>query len=210
MMRGIFRWYMDFMRGIGILVYNVENAERLASPGSVIVANHPCLLDIVFLIAQTPNATCIVKPALAANPFLRIPIRAIGYIYAEHSEALLERCAEELREGGSLIIFPEGTRTTPGEALKFQRGAAAIALHSGATVVPALLSCTPTTLTKREKWYQIPAKKFTLSLRVERALVFQPAPESAARPLITRMMTRQMEQYFIEQQKLHEKQRRDI
>lgn len=200
MMRGIFRWYMDFMRRIGILAYETEGTERLARPGSLIVANHPCLLDIVFLIAQTPNATCIVKPAVAANPFLRIPAQAMGYIYAEDAESLLERCAEELRDGSSLIVFPEGTRTPPGEPVKFQRGAAAIALHSGARLVPVVLGCFPPTLAKHEKWHQIPPKKFTLSLRVGEDIDIAPVARHSARPQAARRLTRQLEHYFIERQ----------
>ena len=154
----------------------------------------------MFLIAQIRNATCIVKPALATNPFLRPPIQAMGYIYAQEPEGLLERCAAELREGGSLIVFPEGTRTTPGQPYKFQRGAAAIALQAGAEILPVHLSCSPTTLTKREKWYQIPPKKFTLSLRVGEDIPLDPLPDSAGRSLAARAITRQLEQYFSERQ----------
>lgn len=202
LMHGMFRWYMDFMRDIGILTYEVQGGERLNAPGRLVVANHPCLLDVVFLIAQIRNATCIVKPALAANPFLRLPIQAMGYIYAQDPEALLERCAEELREGGSLIVFPEGTRTTPGQPLKFQRGAAAIALHAGAKILPVHISCRPTTLTKQEKWYQIPPTKFLLSLRAGEDVSLGPPPDSAARPRAVRAATRQLEQYFSERQAL--------
>ncbi|WP_217995222.1 lysophospholipid acyltransferase family protein [Methylogaea oryzae] len=112
-MHGLFRWYMNFMRRIGILTYEVRGGERLNAPGRLVVANHPSLLDVVFLISQIRNATCIVKPALAANPFMRFPIRAMGYIYAEDPEALVEQCAAELREGASLIIFPEGRGPRP-------------------------------------------------------------------------------------------------
>ena len=205
LMHSIFRLYMNFMRGIGILNYQVQGAERLNAPGRLVVANHPCLLDVVFLISQIRNATCIVKPALAANPFMRIPIRAMGYIYAEESEALVERCAQELREGASLIIFPEGTRTTPGKPFKFQRGAAAIALQADAQILPITINCSPTTLTKHEKWYQIPQKKFTLSLDVGDHILLTPIVENVSRSLATRRVTRHLEQYFIERLAHHGK-----
>ncbi len=205
LMNRIFHVYMDFMRAIGILSYEVHGGERLNAPGRLVIANHPCLLDVVFLISQIRNATCIVKPALAANPFLRIPIRAMGYIYAEEPEALLQRCAEELREGGSLIVFPEGTRTTPGQPIKFQRGAAAIALQSGAKILPVTLGCSPTTLTKREKWYHIPETKFILSLRVGDDIDLSTMEEDASRSLATRNITRQLEKHFTERQAQHGK-----
>lgn len=205
MMHWIVRRYMDFMRGIGILAYEVIGGQGINEPGRLVVANHPCLLDVMFLIAQIRNATCIVKPALAANPFMRIPIRAMGYIYAEDPEALVDRCAQELREGGSLIVFPEGTRTTPGKPVKFQRGAAAIALQAGVKIVPVTLRCCPTTLTKHEKWYQIPPKKFTLSLHVGDDIEISPAAGNASRSVATRTITRHLENYFIERQAQHGK-----
>ena len=205
LMMRVFRWYMNFMRGIGILNYQTQGNQRINTPGSLVVANHPCLLDIVFLISQIGNATCIVKPALANNPFMRIPINAMGYIYAEEPEHLVERCAHELREGATLIIFPEGTRTSPGKPFKFQRGAAAIALQAEAEILPITIRCSPTTLTKQEKWYQIPQKKFTLSLDVGDHIKLSPIVENASRSLATRRVTRYLEQYFIEQLAHHGK-----
>ena len=200
LMNRIFHIYMEFMRVIGILTYEVHGGERLNAPGRLVIANHPSLLDIVFLISQIRNATCIVKPALAANPFMRIPIHAMGYIYADDPEAVVKQCAEELHEGCSLIVFPEGTRTTPGKPLKFLRGAATIALKSRVKILPVIIVCSPTTLTKREKWYQIPHKKFTLSLHVEEDFELDAINENTSRSLATRNITRQLEKYFIERQ----------
>jgi 1-acyl-sn-glycerol-3-phosphate acyltransferase len=205
LMQRIFQIYMAFMRTIGILSYEVHGDERLNAPGKLIIANHPSLLDVVFLISQIRNATCIVKPALAANPFMRIPIRAMGYIYAVDPEALIAHCVDELNEGCSLVVFPEGTRTIPGKPVKFQRGVAAIALQSGASILPVTLGCSPTTLTKREKWYEIPPRKFILSLHVGHDIDVGPIDENAGRSLATRSLTRQLEQYFIEQLAHHEK-----
>jgi 1-acyl-sn-glycerol-3-phosphate acyltransferase len=197
LMHLIFKSYMEFMHVIGILNYEVKGADKLGAPSRVVIANHPCLLDIVFLISQIPNATCIVKPALINNPFMRIPIRAMSYIYAEDPEDLIDRCETELREGGSLIIFPEGTRTTPGRPIKFQRGAAAIALKANANILPVKLGCSPTTLTKQEKWYQIPEKRFTLSLQVGDDIRPIPNTDNNCRTIVARQLTRQLEAYFI-------------
>jgi 1-acyl-sn-glycerol-3-phosphate acyltransferase len=197
MMHRVFRCYIELMRGLGILAYEIEAGERLNRPGRLIVANHPTLLDIVFLIALTRNASCIVKPALLRNPFMRLPIRAMGYLYAEHPEELLEACAAELREGCSLIIFPEGTRSTPGQAIKFQRGAANIALKSEVKILPVHIDCSPSTLSKRDKWHQIPAKKFLIRLRVGEDIDPGGYGLGAPRSIAARKLTRHLEQYFM-------------
>jgi 1-acyl-sn-glycerol-3-phosphate acyltransferase len=198
MMCRLFLWFMNFMRGIGILDYRVQGVGRINTPGRVVVANHPCLLDIVFLISQMPNAMCVVKPQLATNPFMRIPIAAMGYLYANHPEDLLDRCRDELADGCGLIVFPEGTRTVPGAPLKFQRGAAAIALHAGVPIVPVRLGCRPLTLTKRSKWYEIPSEKFVLSLVAGDDFSWYPPDDQQCRSLASRQLTRALERYFLD------------
>jgi 1-acyl-sn-glycerol-3-phosphate acyltransferase len=63
-----------------------------------------------------------------------------------------------LAEGQSLIIFPEGTRTRPGEPLKFHRGPSNIALSARKAITPITIRCEPATLMKNQHWYKIPAE----------------------------------------------------
>jgi 1-acyl-sn-glycerol-3-phosphate acyltransferase len=200
LMHWVLRCYIELMRVLGLLSYQVGAAERLNRPGRLIVANHPSLIDVVFLISLTRNATCIVKPALMGNPFMRIPIRAVGYVYADDPKKLMDVCAEELQEGSSLIIFPEGTRTTPGQPFKFQRGAANIALKSGAKILPVHITCTPTTLTKQEKWYQIPPKKVLFRLQVGDEIDPCEHGGSDKRSIAARRLTEYLEQCFLASQ----------
>lgn len=73
--RCAFRIYIDMMRMIGVLRYEVRGLEKLERGGMLILANHPTLLDTVFLMAFVKNADCIVKGALWNNPFTRGPVR---------------------------------------------------------------------------------------------------------------------------------------
>lgn len=198
MMYRLFRFYIALMRLLGVLDHQMHNVERLKRPGRLIIANHPTLLDVVFLISLTPNATCIVKPGLAANPFMFIPIRAMGYLYAKAPEALLESGARELQEGSSMIIFPQGTRTMQGQDAKFQRGAANLALKSGSKILPVFIECKPPTLSKHEKWYQIPPRKAIITLTVGDEIDPLQYLETASRAIAARRLTRHLEQYFDE------------
>ncbi len=196
LMHWVLRGYIELMRILGVLHYQIEGSDRLNRPGCLIVANHPSLIDVVFLLSLTRNATCIVKPALLRNPFMRIPIRAVGYLYADDPKKLMEACAGELHEGSSLIIFPEGTRTTPGKPVKFQRGAANIALKSGAKILPVRIDCSPTTLTKHEKWYQIPPKRALFRIRVGDDIDPRPYAENDLRSIAARNLTHDLERYL--------------
>jgi len=104
---------------------------------TVIVANHPTLIDVVVLISALPHPDCVVAGRLFNNFWIR---KIVGQLFVSSSanpEELLERCRKSLHDGNNMIIFPEGTRTRPetaGKALK--RGAAQIALRAGADILP--------------------------------------------------------------------------
>lgn len=166
MIQACFASFIDLMRGLGVLDYRLEHIQRLQRPGLLVLANHPTLIDVIFLLAHMPNADCIVKGRLVSNPFTRGPIRAAGYITNSDPQAVLEAAKASLANGNSLVLFPEGTRTTPHRAIKFRRGGANIALRTGKAITPVLIRCTPTTLTKGEPWYHIPPRKFMIHLRV--------------------------------------------
>ncbi len=154
-----FRLFLWLMRTVGVLRYEVRHAERLHRQGLLVVANHPSLIDVVFLIALTRRADCVVKSGLARNPFTRGPVLATGYVRNDSGAAMVEDCIASLRAGNNLVIFPEGTRTTPNSPLRLQRGAANIAVRGGFALTPVVIRCEPPTLTKGEKWYQVPARR---------------------------------------------------
>jgi 1-acyl-sn-glycerol-3-phosphate acyltransferase len=160
------RFFVEFMRGVGVLTYEFQGSERLGRPGQMILANHPSLIDVVFLIAFTPQPLCIVKSAMWRNPFTRWPVVAAGFVSNTSSFDMVEQTAAALREGQNVIIFPEGTRTTPGQALQFHRGAANIAVKAAAIVTPVFIWCDPTTLAKNMPWYRIPPRRVRFTLRV--------------------------------------------
>jgi len=158
--------HSQFMYRTGVLDYRFEGLERLGRPGQMIVANHPSLIDVVFLIGHLPDANCIVKHSLWKNPCMRGPVRVAEYISNDGSAEMLDRAADVLRGGQTLIVFPEGTRTTPGRPPVFHRGAAAIAVRGAHTITPVFITVRPTTLTKAEPWYRIPYRRVQMDFRV--------------------------------------------
>lgn len=166
-----FRLFVGLMKRLGVLTYSVEGLSSLEGEGVLVVANHPTLIDIVFLISLIPNATCIVRAGLFRNIFTRGPVSWAGYIPNNSGEELLETCATELQRGSSLVVFPEGTRSVAGESLRFRRGAAYIWQRARCPLVLATLRCDPPTLAKNEKWYAVPERRFhySIALRDSRA-----------------------------------------
>lgn len=179
--RGAFHCLIRFMTRAGILTLEFKGAERLGRPGQMILANHPSLLDVVFLAGRIENANCIVKHGLVSNPFTRGPVGNAGYITNNENLGMFDRATEALRNGETLIVFPEGTRTPPGRLPRFHRGACAIALRGARVVTPVVIRVNPRCLTKGEPWYRIPPCRARYVIQVGEDI--DPAAWSDAHPL---------------------------
>ncbi|NRA71320.1 MAG: 1-acyl-sn-glycerol-3-phosphate acyltransferase [Gammaproteobacteria bacterium] len=162
-----FKFFIGLMALSGIYSFNLAQARILQDKrGHLILANHPSLIDVVVLISIIPNVDCVVKAHLFKNPFIRGVVKNTGYISNADPEGLLNDCHASLAAGNNLIIFPEGTRTTPGVSLKFQRGAANIAVRCQAKVSTVLIDFTPSALTKVVPWYKVPERKSIFTAQV--------------------------------------------
>lgn len=195
-----FAAFVWMMRAGGIVDTRIQGAERLQRRGQLILASHPTLVDVVALIAATPNADCVVKASLADNPFTRWPVRACNFIRNNGGPELLDDCKASLAAGGNLVIFPEGTRSVPGQPLQLQRGAAQLALRAGVPVTPVRILCEPIGLTKGRPWWRTNDRPMRLTLEVGEDLPVQPFLEAAngETPLAARRLTGYLKAYFSE------------
>ena len=190
------RLFIEFMRTMGVLSYEFVGAERLGRPGELVVANHPSLIDVVFLLAFTPGAGCVVKHGLWRNPLTRGAVSSAGYCSNLSTEGMVAAAVEALEGGQCLIMFPEGTRTRPGEPLSLHRGAANVALKAATTVTPVFIRVSPTTLTKAEPWYRIPKRRPHFSLRVGEDLDLDSVRAVGQVPAASRVLNDRMRSVF--------------
>lgn len=159
------RFYLRFLRVIGLARIQLGALENLDQPGRLIIANHPTLLDALLLMALLPQASFVVKAAMARNPLTACLVALAGYLPNDfEGPELISRGVQALKEGQSLVIFPEGTRTAT-DQLRFQRGAAHIALQAGCVIQPVRIDCQPVVLRKHDKWYQVPHATPLFTLR---------------------------------------------
>ena len=199
--RHSFDGFTQMMVKLGIMSIEVEGQEKLVqSKGELVIANHPTLIDVVMLIGLMSRANCVVKQSLWSNPFTKGPVQSAGYILNAGSEQFIQDCVYKLSQpdAASLLIFPEGTRTEKGEQLNtFQRGAANIALRAGVPIRPVLIRCTPSTLTKNEKWYHIPSRPFHIKITVLDAIqITDLLTDEAIGPKQVRQLNHQLQQIF--------------
>lgn len=202
------RKFTQMMSLLGVIEFDTAAAGKILARqrGKVIIANHPSLIDVVVLISVMPHANCIIKKDLWENRFLSGVLKAADYIRnSGDPENLIRACQRSLDEGYALIIFPEGTRTTPGQEMTLQRGASNIALLCKADLVPVLIQCKPTTLTKNEKWYSIPPTKVHFSLQVDPPFeLAQFDAEKSSRAIKARQLTAQIKSHYMKSLHNHE------
>ena len=163
-----FRLFLAVVRAVGVLDYRIEGGDILRQErGCLVVANHPSLIDYVMLASIMPETDCMVKSSLLKNPFVSGVIRAADYLLNDQADSLLPASLSRLQQGDTILIFPEGTRTRPGEQMTLQRGAANIAVRCNSDLRVVIIHCSEHLLDKQSRWYNIPPKKpfFTVDVR---------------------------------------------
>ena len=197
LIRGMTRVYLFMIQALGTCTIGYKGSEKLREPGILVIANHPTLLDALALIAQMPQADCVVKETFFRNRFLGLAAQGAGYIPSGHGPAMVEMCVERLRAGRSIIIFPEGTRSPADELGVFTRGAAHIALRADKCPIPVTIRCDPSTLHRGQKWWQVPERRFSLALAVGDPLAIDNfARGRASRGQAVRSLTELWHSYF--------------
>jgi len=187
------------MKTLGVLDYRVERESHPdGTEPFLIVANHPSLIDVVFLLAEFPESQCVVKRALWTNPFTHMLFRYSGYISNDDPETLLTESVAAMKNGDSLILFPEGTRTRAGCDPEFKAGAAAIAVRAGRSVLPILILVTPTTLTKADHWYSVPEEKVFVDITVCEPLSVTDATGVPDERQAIRQFNKRLQQWYCE------------
>lgn len=200
-----FALLIGVLRVLGIMRLELKGAELLRDCDNVLVfANHPSYLDVVVMLSRMPRSSCVVNSRLWRSPFYGGVVRAAGYIRNDNPESLIDDCVATLASGDPLIIFPEGTRSVPGQALRMSRGAAHIALKSQRDILPVVLTCDPPTLTKGTPWYRIPPRAFCITLEVRpRLRVADCVDLSEPAGIAARKLTSYLENYFTRELNRH-------
>jgi 1-acyl-sn-glycerol-3-phosphate acyltransferase len=160
--------YVRIMRAMGTVDFTIDKPDVLKNlRGTVVVANHPSLLDVVFLMSFMQRTRAVVKAGVWRNPFMRGVVTAADYIpNLGDPDRLIADCSAALEDGSNLVIFPEGSRTVDGRLGRFQKGFARAALEAGAPIQIVTIRVDPPMLRKGQPWHYAPPRRGRWTIRV--------------------------------------------
>jgi 1-acyl-sn-glycerol-3-phosphate acyltransferase len=119
----VFRLYFRITRACGVLEVDASAIDAIdPGEGLVIAPNHPSGLDALIIASRLPHLNCIMKASMLDNVFLGAGARLAGYIRDDGRRRMFRSAIDELRAGGQVIIFPEGTRTLTAPVNAFNGG----------------------------------------------------------------------------------------
>lgn len=136
-------WLLLRIAGVQLHVQGSQHIPRDTS--AVYVCNHASLFDIPILIAGLDDSIRIMyKRELRKIPFLGWILSLSPYIPVDRANpkeamASIEKAAKDIRNGSSVIIFAEGTRSADGQLGAFKRGAFLLATRSQKPIVPVAI-----------------------------------------------------------------------
>lgn len=147
-------------------------------PGLIVVANHPSMLDALMLVARLPRSACIMKASLVHNPMLGPGARLARYIRNDSAYGMIHTAVNDLREGGQLVMFPEGTRTTCQPVNPFHASFTLIAKRAQAPIQAVLIDTDSPYLGKGWPLWRLPPLPIVFSVRMGRR--FEPQADHHA------------------------------
>lgn len=156
-------------------------------PGLVVVANHPSMLDALMLVARLPKSACIMKASLVRNPLLGPGARLARYIRNDSAYGMVHTAVKDLREGGQLVMFPEGTRTTRAPVNPFHASFTLIAKRARAPIQTVFIDTDSPYLGKGWPLWRLPPLPIVFRVRMGRR--FAPRPDHVA-------LQREIEAYY--------------
>lgn len=152
-------WARSALWAAGVKV-RAHGVEKLSPGGTYIfICNHLSLFDILALVGLLPRHNFVAKAELFKIPVFGPGMRVLGTVPLERENqkaafGSYDIAAGRIRDGSSVVVFPEGTRGTEYSIRRFKKGPFVLAIKAAAPVVPVVIYGTLEILPKGKLFLQ--------------------------------------------------------
>lgn len=182
----VYRGFWACAQWMGLMRVDFTALDVLSRDGGLIIAaNHPSMLDALLVIARVPRGICIMRSSLMRNPFLGAGARLARYIRNDPPRGMIRSCISNLKEGGQLVLFPEGTRTICPPINAFRPGITLIAHMADVPIQTIIIETDSPYLGKNWPIWRPPEFPIAISARLGQRFV----PEADHQGLLKRLET---------------------
>lgn len=116
-----------------------DHKEDFKKP-SVIISNHQSHIDLPLLLMLNPKIIVLTNKWVWNNPLYALFIRYLGFYSVTNGfEPLIDKLRNKVEEGYSVLIFPEGTRSSDSSIKRFHKGAFLLAEELDLDIVPIII-----------------------------------------------------------------------
>jgi 1-acyl-sn-glycerol-3-phosphate acyltransferase len=156
-------------------------------PALILAPNHPSLIDALLILTRHTNLVCVMKSQLMKNVFLGSGSRLARYVRNDSSRQMVKESVAHLKEGGVLLLFPEGTRSTRQPINALVGSVGLIAKHAQVPVQTLIIETDSPFLSKG--WPLFKRARLPILYRVRLGRRFDPPADVGA-------FTAQLDQYY--------------
>jgi 1-acyl-sn-glycerol-3-phosphate acyltransferase len=149
MRKGSQFWTKFVMFGLRYIVgitYEVRGVEHLPENGAIVACKHQSAWDTMIFVLMRISTSYVLKKELLSIPFYGWYVKRSGHVAVDRSagasalKGMVADVKSALARGRNVVIFPEGTRSHPGQPGTYHPGIAAIYTQTGEPVIPVALN----------------------------------------------------------------------
>ena len=181
----LYAWSLAITRAYYLDLAAVDTLRD--GPPVILAPNHPALIDALLLLSRHANLVCVMKAQLMRNIFLGSGSRLARYVRNDSSRQMVKESVRHLKNGGVLLLFPEGTRTRQFPINPLVGSVGLIAKHAGVPVQTLIIETDSPFLGKGWPLFKRPTLPVVYRVRLGRR--FDPPADVTA-------FTQQLDDYY--------------
>ena len=181
----LYAWSLSITRAYHLDLRAIDTLR--GGPPLILAPNHPALIDALLILTRHPNLVCVMKSQLMNNVFLGSGSRLARYVRNDSSRQMVKESVTHLQEGGVLLLFPEGTRTTRQPINPLVGSVGLIAKHARVPIQTLIIETDSPFLSKG--WPLFKRPKLPVVYRVRLGKRFDPPTDVSA-------FTAQLDEYY--------------